>query len=206
MTPGEYTKKKAEKAIEESKFLGDINFLFDEKEINELLATCVPLIKVPTINISSIYVDVSNNENIHGEAPFWFLFYKSCAYADCVLTYDDTTAYLDINDIHIRSFTSQKGIVKDILSEERVKSIQESINNAGVELTMWKEGTTVKAKMTNLDIVKTIINCTHHSGIGFLSAALTAGTLNSLNVELIVNQNGKTGIVIHKSLILSQMK
>ena len=72
------------------------------------------------------------------------------------------------------------------LRPERIEDIDKALDDVGVELTMWKEEEKIFVKMTNIDICLTIIQCTKN-GIGLLSSALAAGTLNSRSVELVVN-------------------
>ena len=201
MTTGDFMANKAQESLENSGPLDDFEYLFDEHDLNNLLATIVKEIKIPMVNLKSIYLDIDEEDNIKVEAPLWALFYKSCAKVDGKLTYDDTTLTLRITEIKVNLLTSNFGIVNWILSDEVVSNIQKAINDAGVELTMWKENNDILASMTNIDICKTIINCTNGSGVGFLSAALVAGTLNANNANLIVNQNGLTGIVVKKSLL-----
>ena len=148
-----------------------------------LLALIVPLIEIPMVKIKSIYLSIESNNDLLIEAPFWALFYKSMAKAKCSLSYDDTTVKLKIEDVRIRELSSKKGIVKSILDEDTIEDIEASLKEAGIEISMWKEDYYIYAEMTNLDIVKTIINTTKGEGVGFLTAALVAGTLNSNSIE-----------------------
>ena len=198
---GEYLGNKAELCAKDTGAFDDFEYLFNEEELNDVLALIVPLIEIPMVNIKSIYLTIEPNNDLYIEAPFWALFYKSLAKAKCSLSYDDTKVRLVIEDIRIREFSSQKGIVKSILNDDRVKEIETSINEAGVELKMWKEDYKIIVEMSDIDIAKTIINTTKGKGVGFLTAALVAGTLNSSAIDIVINENGYTGIIVHKFML-----
>ncbi len=201
LTIGDYLGDKAKKSANETGAFDDFEYLFNEEELNNVLALVTKTISIPMVKIKSIYLDIKDTNEIYIEAPFWALFYKSMAKANCYLSYDDETVRLVIEDIRIRNFTSTKGIVKSILDDDCVADIEKSINDAGVVLDMWKEDSTIFFEMSNLDIVKTIINCTKGDGVGFLTAALVAGTLNSNSIDIVINENGFTGIIVHKFLL-----
>lgn len=200
ITLSDYLSNKAKKDFQDSILENDFEYLFDEKELNEVLSLVTPYISIPFTHLSSIYLHIDENDNIKAYAPFWFLFYKSMARVDGFLSYDKEQVILELDDIRIRELSSRFGIVKGILSPERIEDIDKALDDVGVELTMWKEEEKIFVKMTNIDICLTIIQCTKN-GIGLLSSALAAGTLNSRSVELVINQEGKTGVIIHKLLL-----
>lgn len=200
-TIGEYLGDKAKNMAKETGAFEDFEYLFDEEELNKVLALIVPLIEIPMVKIKSIYLSIDSNNDLLIEAPFWALFYKSMAKAKCSLSYDDTTVKLKIEDVRIRELSSKKGIVKSILDEDTIEDIEASLKEAGIEISMWKEDYYIYAEMTNLDIVKTIINTTKGEGVGFLTAALVAGTLNSNSIDIVINENGYTGIIVHKFML-----
>lgn len=198
---GDYLGDKAEKELSSTGPLDDFEYLFNEEELNKVLYMITRDIKIPMVKIQSIYLHIDKDDDIKAEAPVWALFYHTMARAQCSLSYDKEKVTIKVEDVRIRGFSSTKGIVKNILDEDLVNEIMTSLRKEGIEITMWKEGIYIYAQMTNIDICKTIINTTKEKGTGFLVAALVAGSLNSHSVDLIVNQNGLTGIIIHKSLL-----
>ena len=198
---GDYLGEKANASLRNCGPFDDFEYLFNQEEINRLLATIVPNIQIPMVNISSIYLSIDENDCIHAEAPFWALFYKSCAKADGYLSYDETTLTLEINELKVNLLTSQSGIVAGILSKKQIADIADSINGAGVHLKMEKKENTILVTMTNIDICRTIVDCCSSPSIGFLSAAITAGALSSRNVKMVVNEDGLTGVIVKKSLL-----
>lgn len=198
---GDYMGDKAEREADRAGLLGDFEYLFNEEELNKILYMIIRDVKIPMVKIKSVYLNIDENDKIYAEAPFWAFIYHSRAKLNCTISYDDEVVRLRVDDIRVRGFSSTKGIVRSILSEDMVKELNQSLREQGIEITMWKEDEYIYAEMTNIDICKTIINTTKERGVGFLAAALVAGTLNHHSIDIVVNQNGLTGIVVHKSLL-----
>jgi len=192
---------KAKRIAKETGIFEDYKYLFDVEEINKILAMTTRNINIPLVNIKSIYLDIDDIDEVKGEAPFYLLFYKSLAKLNFTISYDDEKITLKIADIRVRNFSSTKGIVKSILNVKRINKIMESLNEEGIEIKLWKEDYYIYAQMTNIDVVKTIINCTKEDSVGFLVAALVAGSLNSNTIDIVINENGLTGIIVHKRLL-----
>ncbi len=201
MSTSDFLSYKAEKSLKETGIDEDFEYLFDEHDLNNLLATIVKEIEIPMVNLHSIYLSINEDDTIDIQAPFFFLFYKSCAKVKAKLTYDETTLVLRITEIKVNLLSSNFGIVNYILSDQVVSDIQKAINDEGVELKMWKEDNDILVSMTNIDICKTIVNCSKGSAFGLLGAAIVAGSITAKNVKLIVNQDGLTGVIISKSLV-----
>ena len=201
VSTGDYLGEKAKRQALSCGPLDDYEYLFDEEGINRLMGTLTPHFAIPMVNITSIYLSIDSNDRIHAEAPFWALFYRSCAKLDGYLTYDDSVLTLRIEEIKANLLSSAFGIVDWVLSEKTIADIERSINDAGVHLTMEKQNKDIVVKMTNLGICKTIVSCCQDPSIGFLSAAIAAGLINSRTTKLVVNQAGLTGIIVKKSLL-----
>lgn len=200
VSTGDYIGNLADESFKNCGLLDDYEFLLDEHKINNLLATVVEVIDIPCVNIKSIYLNIDENDNIQAEAPLWALFYKCCAKAKGFLTYDDESLVLELSEIKLNLLSSRRGIVEQIVTEKMVEDIEDSLEESGVHIDMWKEGKNLYAKMTILDICRTIADCSKNA-TGFITAALVGGALTTRTVDLVVNENGLTGIVIHRRLI-----
>ncbi|MCR5491960.1 MAG: hypothetical protein K6F32_07530 [Bacilli bacterium] len=197
----DYLGDKAEQEALSCGPLDDFEYLFDEEGLNKLMATIVPTIEIPMVNLTSIYFTVSESNAVHAEAPLSALIFKSCVKADGTLSYDEEVITLRIESLKAGLISSNSKPVSAILSSTMIGEIQTSINEAGVHLNMEKDGNAVVITMTNIEICQTIADCCSSPEIGFLSAALAAGALSAKNVDLVVNEDGLTGVVIKKSLI-----
>lgn len=201
VSTSDYLGQKAKDAAKDCGVLDDYEYLLNEEEINRMLATITPNINIPLVNLTSIYLDINEEDQIHAEAPFQALIYKSCAKVDGYLSYDKEVLSLRIQEIKANLLTSKSGLVASILSNDVVENMEKAINDSGVHLSMEKQENDIVVTMTNINICQTIVDCCKDPAIGFLSAALAAGALNSQNVELVVNENGYTGVIVKKSLL-----
>lgn len=200
VSTGDYIGELADESFKDCGIFDDYEFLLDEHKLNNLLATIVREIKIPAVNLKSIYLDIDEKDNIRVEAPLWALFYRSCAKVDGHLDYDDEQVTLRLTEVKINLLNSKGGIIEKVISEEMVEEIEKNVVEAGVHIDMWKDGNDLCAKMTILDICRTIADCSKSAG-GFITAALVGGALTTRSVDLVVNENGLTGVIIHRSLL-----
>ena len=77
MSTSDFLSYKAEKSLKETGIDEDFEYLFDEHDLNNLLATIVKEINIPMVNLHSIYLSINEDDTIDIQAPFFFLFYKS---------------------------------------------------------------------------------------------------------------------------------
>ncbi|GEM_PF-2586356 len=197
---GDYIGELADESFKNCGILDDYEFLLDEHKLNNVLATIVPTIEIPCVNLKSIYLDIDEDDNIRVEAPLWALCYRTCAKIDGHLEYDDEFLTLRLTKIRVNLISSGGGVVDWVVTEEMVEGIEETLLENGVHADLWKDGTDIMAKMTILDICRTIADCSKNAA-GFITAALVGGALTTKTVDLIVNKNGLSGIIIHRSLL-----
>lgn len=200
MSPGDFMGAKVEQSLGDCGPFDDFEFLFNEHEINDLLATVTPLIKLPMVNIKSIYLKINDDNSINAEAPAWAACFRTCAKVDGYLSYDESVVTLRLTKIKANLLTSKWGAIDWALSDKNIQKIENALLNAGVHLNMCKDNKDIIATMTNLDICKTIADCSKTAS-GFLTSAIVAGAISARNVEFKINENGLTGVIIHRSLL-----
>ena len=198
---GDLLKAKVDQAISNMDISGEFVYTFNEHELNNILATIVKNIKIPAISIKSIYLSVGDEGKIEAEAPFWMAFYRSCLKAHGLLTYKAKEIVLTLKDISLGLLTETKGLVRSILNDDNIASINQSIVDSGVYLSIERRDDELVAVMTDQDILKTIVACTD-SPLGFLYAALAGGFLNNRQIKVLINENGYTGIIVDTNPIL----
>ncbi|MCQ2772198.1 MAG: hypothetical protein MJ238_02835 [Bacilli bacterium] len=201
VTTGDLLSAKVDSALKDMDISGEFKYIFNEHEINNILATIVPNIKVPGLNIKSIYVDIGEEGKISAEAPFWMAFYRSCLKANGTLTYKEKEVVLTLDDIKLGRLSETRGLTKAVLNENNIANINETIVKAGVHLTIERRDDKIVAVMTDLDIIKTIVECTD-SPMGWLYAALAGGFLNNRQIKVLINENGYTGIIVDTNPII----
>lgn len=201
LTTGDLLSSKVDEALNEMDISGEFKYIFSEQEINNILATIVPNIKVPALNVKSIYINIGDEGKISAEAPFWMAFYRSCLKANGTLTYKDKEIVLALDDINLGLLSETRGITKAVLNNENIASINKSIVDAGIHLSIERRDEKIVAVMTNQDILKTIVECTD-SPMGWLYAALAGGFLNNKQIKVIINEGGYTGIIVDTNPII----
>ncbi len=198
----DYLSAKAIKSVREMGLLGDYEYLFNGEEINELLATTLNYIDIPTVSMVSAYVDIASDNYFEMEAPCWIACFHSAAKANGYLSKTDDTVIIQVEEVKLGRISSKRGNAESILSQERLKEVESSIRQSGVMVNLEKKGQSIYASMTIKDMCQTIVNCCDDRAISFLSAAVYADSITTKNVEIKVNENGLTGIVVHKRLLL----
>ena len=201
MEPGDYLGEKAKESLKESTPLSDYKYVFSEHELNDLFATIVPKIDIPAINLKSMYISINEDDSFAMEAPFYALFYRSCAKGFGELIGAEDSITMKISELKVNLLSSKDGIVKSLLSEERIEAIEDAIREQGIEIDLWKEEADIYAKMTLEDICKTIVNNCSDPRLSFLVSAVGRGLITTHTASIVVNENDETGIIIHRGLL-----
>ena len=87
MSTSDFLSYKAEKSLKETGIDEDFEYLFDEHDLNNLLATIVKEINIPMVNLHSIYLSINEDDTIDIQAPFFFLFYKKRSWNPTILEF-----------------------------------------------------------------------------------------------------------------------
>ncbi len=197
LTASDMLMEKAEAAAKEMDLTGQYKYLFNEKEINELLATLVRDIDLSFLKIKSIYLTINDEDKIFAEAPYWITFYRSCLKASGYLQYDNEKVELRLSNATSGNIELQSWSLKAALSDKNLEKITKSIRKNKVYLTIKREKKYIVATMTKEEILRTIIENSKRIVTGVLTTAIVGGLMNNTSTEIIVNKNGLTGIILH---------
>ena len=197
LTASDILMQKAEDAAKEMDLSGQYKYLFNEEEINKLLATLVRDIDVSFLKIKAIYLTINDEDKIFAEAPYWITFYRSCLKASGYLQYDNEKVELKLSDAKSGNIELQSWSLRAALSDKNLKKITNSIRKNKVYLTIKREKNYIIATMTKEEILRTIIENSKRVVTGVLTTAIVGGLMNNTSTEIVVNKNGLTGIILH---------
>ncbi len=151
-----------------------ISISLDETNMNYLLNATSKTIDFGPLHVDNMYMyyDNENLGNYKIYMPMSFLFFKTCAYGDATITYDENTDFIDINikEMKLGKLSSDNWLIKQtVLRFFDANIIKDSFTKINVKSEVGIDGSKVDIKLNGHDIIRLMLNSSSNSAMDLAS-------------------------------------
>ena len=195
-----FVHREAVKALDGAEGRDDIELLFDEYTMNELLYAVSAQVDIPMVETRGAYADYGADGSLSVELPLRVAgVLPTCIKGTLKASYENETLTLTIARASIGKFSCTSGIIRALfLNAGNGKKIQESMGEAGVSGKLDLPALTLT--MTSAEIAKTVATLTADDPNTILYSLLCDLCLNSPDLlEFSLGENRLWGVTLHAS-------